>query len=220
MIGVFRRIILWVSLAGCGVIATTSCGSGDAKQLAPRIDGSSKSYRSIEALAERADVVAVGYAGGVTERFEDNGNDPANPPLPGLFQSFRIEKVVKAGADITSGSEVSLALLNTDKVRSESDVRLEPESRLLLFLYKASGPINGTQRAALVPISSDNGIFDVSGDGVVKPRSSRVRAISEPDARAELNALAKSSNPEDAKRQTEIKTFRLTDIQAFIANSQ
>jgi hypothetical protein len=183
------------------------------------IEGSTKSYISVEALTQRADVVLLGYAGAITERFIDNGNDPANPPVPGLFQTIRIEKALKATSDVTAGTEVSVSLLDTEKIQLQDHPRLEPGSRVLLFLYKAIGPIAGKQRTAFVPISEANGIFDVNADDVVKPRSSRVRAISEAAAREELNALARSSR-EEAMKQTEIKTFSLTEISAFVANSQ
>ena len=182
----------------------SACSTDDA-QPRTTITVDSLSYISVESLARRADVVVVGVVGKVTERFGDNGGDPVNPKMPVLLQALRVERVMKGASDVAVGSEVSLVLHDNDKLPSDDNVRLEPGSRVLLFLRRASGPVNGSQVTALLPVSGSNGIFDVAADGTTTPRSIRVRALTESDARASITS---SSTPD--------RVFRLDEIHRYL----
>ena len=61
---------------------------------------------------------------------------------------------------------------------------------------------------ALVPLSGDNGIFDLTDDETAKPRSARVRWLSQAHAAADLRAVQPRSS------QT---TFSLEAIDQYVA---
>ena len=193
----------WCALA-CAVLSVSSC-STNAAQPVMTIAVDSKSYISVESLARQADVVVVGQVGRVTEKFTDNGGDPVNPEMPALLQAFRVDRVMKGASDVAVGSEISLVLHDNDRLPSNDNVRLEPGSRVLLFLRRASGPANGRQVTALLPVSGSNGIFDVAADGTTTPRSTRVRALAESDARASIT----STSPPD-------RVFLLDEIHRYL----
>ena len=189
-------------LAYCAMLSMNACSTTDG-QPTTTIVVDSIVYTSVEALARQADVVLLGLAGRLTERFTDNGGDPVNPEMPGLLQAFRVERVMKGGSEIAVGSDVSLVLHDNDKLPANDNVRPDAGSRVLLFLRRASGPANGRQVPALLPVSGGNGIFDVAADSTTTPRSGRVRAITESDARADMTWL-------------EPRVFVLDDIDRFL----
>lgn len=188
-----RRPRHWYALAACAVLSVSACSTDDAQPVTTITGGDSIAYISVESLAGRADVVVVGLVGKVTEKFADDGGDPVNHELPALLQAFRVERVMKGVSDVAVGSEVSVVLHDNDKLPSNDNVRLEPGTRVLLFLRRASGPVNGREVHALLPVSGSNGIFDVAPDGTATPRSLRVRALAESDARA---SIASTSPPD------------------------
>jgi hypothetical protein len=111
-------------------------------------------------------------------------------PATTLLQAFRVERVMKGASDVAVGSEVSLVLHDNDKLPSNDNVRLEPGSRALLFLLRASGPANGRQVTVLLPVSGSNGIFldsntALSGEAADPLR--RSRTISSDRWRAETH---------------------------------
>lgn len=194
----------WCALAACTLLSVSGCSTDDAQPTTTIVvDG--PAYVSVESLARQADVVVVGHAGNVTEKFADNGGDPVNPKMPALLQMFRVEDVMKGASNVVVGSEVSLVLHDNDKLPSNDNVRLEPGSRVLLFLRRASGPADGRLITALLPVSGSNGIFDVAADGTTTPRSTRVRALAESDARASIT----STSPPD-------RVFPLDEIHRFL----
>jgi hypothetical protein len=198
------RPLHWCALAACAVLSVSACSTDDA-QPRTTIVVDSLSYLSVESLARRADVVVVGLVGEVTEKFADNGGDPVNHEMPALLQALRVERVMKGASGVAAASEVSLVLHDNDKLPSNDNVRLEPGSRVLLFLRRASGPVNGRQVTALLPVSGSNGIFDVAADGTTRPRSIRVRALAESDARASITS---TSTPD--------RVFLLDDIHRYL----
>jgi hypothetical protein len=184
------RRLHWCALTVCAALSVSACSSDDAQPRTTITGGDSIAYLSVESLARRADVVVVGLVGKVTEKFTDNGGDPVNPEMPALLQALRVERVMKGASDVAVGSEVSLVLHDNDKLPSNEDVRLEPGSRVLLFLRRASGPVNGRHVTALLPVSGSNGIFDVAATGTTTPRSIRIRALAESDARASITSAS------------------------------
>jgi hypothetical protein len=105
-----------------------------------------------------------------------------------LFQALAPERYLKRppSADAQTESPEFLIVL-PDAERStivgDDAFRLTPGGRVLLFVRRVTGPANGRQRTAYAPLSGANGVFDFANHETVAPRSSRVRALSEVDAR-------------------------------------
>jgi hypothetical protein len=177
----------------CALVFAACSNSSRSDSLPPQtIAGSSKAYISIEALTEAADVVVTGVAGDVQERFADNGGDAVNPAVAALLQSFSVDRILKAPADLPDQSHVTLVLEDIDvsqRVDKRDSERIAPGDRLLLFLRSARGPVNGRLTTALIPLSGDNGMFDVTSDGTAKPRSVRVRAFTQAESLAAIRNI-------------------------------
>lgn len=217
-----RRWVASVIVCTALVAACSSSSRNHALPSQTTLTGSSKAYLSLEALTEAADVVVTGVAAEVQERFVENGGDPANPGWPGLFQSFRVERILKAPAELMGQSDVTLVLSDIDvsqNVDKRDSEKIAPGDRLLLFLRSVSGPVNGRVVTALIPLSSDNGIFDLTNNGTARPRSNNVRWLTQAEALADLRNPGSTTGSGEAgpqQRSGQI-TFSLDVIGEYVA---
>ena len=231
MRGRVRKAKLIRTLTIAAVLALAACSGTEpvtkpAGTLAGSLDASRRgclvACYSIEALTQAADAVLIGTAGDVTQHFTDNGGDAANPPIPGVFQTFKVTRAVYVRGE--APAEVQLILAGSTMARSEGQTPLEPGANALIFVKNVSGPLNGRQRRGSITISGDSGVFDLVGQEA-RPRSPLIRALSESDTRADMailvNAPLRSSdlNLSEQPRETALAqvphklVFNLGDVE-------
>ncbi len=175
----------------------------------PRIAGSYPAYESVEALADRADLVAVGTVGGVaTRQVEDTTG------LPFVYLDVELDQTLADSTGLRH-DRIIVSVPDTDELEVEGLTPLEPGQRVLLFLERITAadapPGILPFDEVFVPLSRDNGVFDVAADGRVTARSPQVVAIrhtevagARPSLHGETSEAAYLSFPLDALTELDL----------------
>jgi hypothetical protein len=151
--------------------ASTGCARGDGGDNAdptkrPTLSTSKAEYPTVSALGDAAETIVLGRVSGVIAKEEDNGGRAGNPSLPVVLYSFSVTRVVE-GNEIAS--EIPILWSDTDLVDMDGVSPLDGSGEMLLFLkHKVSAvdaPGIDSVDEFYVPLSSDNGVFDVARSG-------------------------------------------------------
>lgn len=166
------RVAVAVTAVLCGFVLS-SCGSGSS------VESDYAVFASVEALVETADVAVVGTLGESLGTELDGGGDPEEPgDRSGLvmeFFSFHVDSVVSGSAP----DSIVVAWPDLDQSSVDGASPVEPGQRFLLFLrHRDPETAPGVESfdSFFVPVSGDNGVFDVE-DGVATARSEGVRSL-------------------------------------------
>jgi hypothetical protein len=178
------------------------------------IEGSGPVFESIESLADEADLVVIGVVGGVTLRKIEESTD-----LPFVYYDFAVKEVLGGSLSNKESDTIVVSTLDTDKVQLDQLSPLEVGQEVLLFLkeIKAADAPEGLVpfEQVFVPISDDNGVFDLINDNEVQARSTAVLSETESEVEAARQTLPEPTVDEDG-RETEApgvkQSFLLNDI--------
>ncbi len=144
-------VVLAVSLAGCAG--------------APRhIEADYAVHGSVSALTYSSDVVVVGRVGSAVAREIDGGGDSEDRPGVGLPMVFHRVEVTRTMSG-SPGRSVIVAWPDSRRVSMEGATPVSAGQELVLFLERlspAQAPGITSVRDFYVPVSGDNGVFDVS----------------------------------------------------------
>ncbi len=134
-------------------------------------------YETVTDLGNVADVVVAGEVSDVAARFDDRGGDPETDqygnPIPGIpmvVYEFDVDTIVKGDIEAKT---LLVGVVDLDRVTTPGLTPLKEGQSLVLFLdhvtVDEAPDIGSVSKELWVPISDDNGIFDVS-DGHASPR--------------------------------------------------
>ncbi len=159
-------VVLAVSMAGCAE--------------APRqIEADYAVHQSVSSLTYSSDVVVVGRVGSVVAREVDGGGDSENRPGVGLPMVFHHVEVTRTMSG-SPGRSVIVAWPDSRRVSMEGATPVSAGEELVLFLERlspAQAPGITSVRDFYVPVSGDNGVFDVQSSDTVYPRSDEVLGL-------------------------------------------
>jgi hypothetical protein len=148
---------------GVGACSTAPAAQGPTHEFA------AASFRSAEQLMNSSDLVVLGRPVSVLSRELDAGGeaelDSAGRPEPGaipmVFLDFSIDKVLRGSAP---SREIPVGVIDVTKMKTSAQTELRLNAPVVLFLRlnKAEeAPGISTVGDHYVPLSGDNGIFDV-----------------------------------------------------------
>lgn len=137
---------------------------------------SARLYNSVESLSEISDVVIIGQVVGVVSRQADTGVDGLAEPIPSTWYRIEVQETLKGDATGT------ITVVRTDPGHF-LDVNLttfRSNESVLLFLMKRTSvefPMVTLTDTFYVPVSFDNGVFDVvpNTSGTVQEATLRPR---------------------------------------------
>lgn len=165
--GALLGVILAAPLASC------------ASSNGVSVEADYQTLQSIEALAASADLVVVGTLGESLGTELDGGGDPEDGgEASGLVMEFfgvTVDQTL-VGA---SPDPLVVAWPEMDDVSVEGATPVEPGQQLVLFLrHRDSESAPGIESfdSFYVPVSGDNGVFDVV-DGTATARSAEVHSL-------------------------------------------
>lgn len=173
-----KRTVLPVLLAAIAAVGITAGVVSSDDAATPATTGASFDmpiYNSLEELGAASDVAVVGSVKGVVAREIDYGT--SNPEeqhqesgIPTVFYELTVSETIKGAPAET----VVVATPDVSKLSFSSEVTpLKAGQRVLLFLREQTpldAPGIRTYNFFYVPVSLDNGAFDVLADDVVRPR--------------------------------------------------
>lgn len=176
-------------LGTCAVIGSAafvaSCSAGPP----PQVEADYPAFSSISELADQADLVVTGTVVDVLGREVDGGGEDetvdaeGNPNgVPMVFYRFAVARVL---GGVPSGEEIVLGWIDLDRVGMDGVSRIARGADTLLFLRHmpdADSPGVTSVADFYVPVSADNGVFDVRGQ-VAAARSPLVERVSASSAR-------------------------------------
>jgi hypothetical protein len=180
----------------------------------PFFHGSKPAYESVEDLGGKADLVVVGVVGDVVARQAEETTD-----LPFVYISFSVDQVLGNSLAAQNTDSVIVSILDTDKLTVDGLTPLVSGQRVLLFLEKISatdappGVIPFDE--VFVPLSDDNGVFDVAADGSVTARSDVVVSVTSEgvqDARESRPVPEVGKNGQETPVRI-VASFRMEEIQ-------
>jgi hypothetical protein len=173
--------LVLMTMAACGPAVDPSISEGPPTPVT--VESSYESYPTVGDLSGAADGVVIGVVGEMVDTFLDDGCDPQTDPSTGkpffyprmdVFE-VKVERWLSGESKIEVIRVVSLD--PTSVVDSEWTPFVSGE-RLLLFLVR-NVPCGESIGEVWVPLSADNGVFDMTGD-VVVPRSDNVTGLASP----------------------------------------
>lgn len=132
-------------------------------------------YSSLTELARASDAEVVGTVKGVVAREIDHGTDIADEKvdaagIPTVFYEVEVSEVLKGATDST----IVVGAPDVAKLSFSSEATpLKAGQRVLLFLKEQTpkeAPGIDSYEFFYVPVSRDNGVFDVLPGDVVHPR--------------------------------------------------
>lgn len=182
--GTLVPVAAWVSLV---LMTMTACGPAPDPSETPEgpptpvtVHSSYESYPTVSDLSAAADGAVIGVVREVVETFLDDGCDPQTDPSTGKPFFYPRMDVFEVKVERWLSGEPKTEVIRVASLDPTSAVDpewtpLESGERLLLFLVR-NVPCHEGIDELWVPLSADNGVFDVSGD-VVVPRSDRVTGL-------------------------------------------
>ncbi len=180
-----KTCLLTASLGAA--LALSGCAAG------PRhVEADYAVHDTVARLSATSDAVVVGRIGDVVSREIDGGGDDETQPGAGLPMAFYRVDVTRSLAGGAPRSVV-VAWPDPDQVRMEGATPVRKSQQLLLFLeHVGPGEAPGVTSVGefYVPVSGDNGVFDVSSRGAVAARSDAVRGLTRAALRSNARAFS------------------------------
>jgi len=169
--------------------------------------GDATVYESIEDLVEAADSVVVGIPVGEVLRKTEEGSG-----LPMVYWEVEVAEDLLGTASTEPDDTLIVSLLDTDLVVGERFSEFRQGEEVLLFLDRIradEGPKGVVPFDTIfVPLSSDNGVFDLADDGIVVARTADVVSVPR-DGIEEANAtLPEPDRTEDGQIEDVDTGFR------------
>lgn len=176
--------LVLITMAACGPAVDPSISEGPPTPIT--VQSSYESYATIDGLLGASDSAVIGVVGEVVDSFLDDGCDPQTDPSTGKpFFYARMDvfevKVERWLSGEPKTEVIRVVSLDPTSVVDPEWTPLESGERLLLFLVRNNVPCPEGGGELWLPLSADNGVFDVSGD-VVFPRSDNVTGLASPAA--------------------------------------
>jgi hypothetical protein len=172
-------VLVLIALTACGPAPDPSA-SPDGPPTPITVESSYESYPTVDALLGASDGAVIGVVGEVVDTFLDDGCDPQTDPS--TEKSFFYPRMdvfeVKVERWLSGDSKtevIRVVSLDPTSVVDSEWTPLVSGERLLLFLVR-NVPCGESIGEVWVPLSADNGVFDMTGD-VVVPRSSTVTGL-------------------------------------------
>ncbi len=172
----FAVIVTALAVAGC---------SSPANDDKTQTTADYRVYPTVSSLAESAEVVVLGSVEEVVSReidgdpseeeFDAEGN-PNGTPM--VFFRYSVKRVIKGSV---AADHLILGWIDTDKVSMEGVSRIQRGEPTLLFLRRLSdvqSPGITSVDQFYIPVSGDNGVFDVVGSAV-RARSRLVEGMAQ-----------------------------------------
>jgi hypothetical protein len=171
-----------MTMAACGPAVDPSISEGPPTPVT--VESSYESYPTVGDLSGAADGVVIGVVGEMVDTFLMDGCDPQADPSTGKpFFYARMDvfevKVERWLSGEPKTEVIRVVSLDPTSVVDPEWTPLESGERLLLFLVRNNVPCPEGRGELWLPLSADNGVFDVSGD-VVVPRSDTVTGLASP----------------------------------------
>lgn len=139
-----------------------------------RFDGSYPAYESIPELAKPASLIVRGTVGEVVAREMDGGGEDESDGhgIPMVFMRLDVSESMTAAS---TPSEIVLGWLDLGRIEASDVSELLPGQEVVLFLErldrKSAPGIESLEGEFYVPLSADNGVFDVDSRGTIRARS-------------------------------------------------
>lgn len=142
--------------------------------------GTHAEYSSIEALAKASDVVVVATVGDDVRRAIEGDPDVPDSGIPMMYREFSVNEVLSDPSGYVQGDVIYVSLFDTDKLIVDEQKAIASGQQLLLFLDRVSVdevPAIRPLDQVFSPLSSDNGVFDLSSTGEITARSPAVVSL-------------------------------------------
>lgn len=140
-------------LAAGFLMLTLSCASGLGEGgPSPTVAAEWPKWDSVDALAQDADLVAIGVMGAFIDRW-DVLHEDGTIAVSDIVREFRVEEVIK-GTDVQAGATLPVGY--STMVAAENISPLNDHVLLFLDRFDWNGQHDGW-----VPLASDTGVFDI-----------------------------------------------------------
>lgn len=180
-----NSILKRVSSLAVGVALLAALGLASCSDDRQVIHMSGPVYSSVEDLTAAADVVVVATATDSARRVVEGAGEREDGGIPMMYRVFTVNEVILDPHGFISGDTIDVSLFDTDELIAEQESEIATGDKLLMFLDRvgadeqvAAGETNTIKPLTQVfsPLSSDNGIFDVTGADAITARSSAIGA--------------------------------------------
>lgn len=156
----------WIWLTAAASLLLVAAWFGYAHLVAPQepADGVSSAsvriYNSLDRLSEVSDAVVIGEVIGIASTQADTGVDGLATAIPSTWYEVEVQEVLKGEATDT----IHVVRTNPGHFRDGNVSTFETDEILLLYLMKRTStefPLVTVADVFYVPVSFDNGVFDV-----------------------------------------------------------
>ncbi len=197
---------------GVGSIVVVRDGLSTPK---PVLTGAYQSYESLESLFTGADVVAVVTVGHSVGYEVDGDEESSDTGVPMVFLEVSVDHYYKVPESLALNRKFTVGLIDQSVVQVPELTEFAYGSKLLVFgeyLPADDSPGIVSIGDFVVPLSADNGVFDVT-ENRVKARSLLVLAVTD----AEVAAARSSSATEPSEvRDQRVGSFLLSSVQSLV----
>jgi hypothetical protein len=209
---------LTAALTGVALIAAVgaaSCSS-DNRQV---IHASGPEYSSIEGLSTAADVIVIATATDSARHVIVGEGDGG---IPTMYRVFTVDEVLFDPEGVV-GDTIDVTLFDTDEVIFDGESEIATGQELLMFLDRVTADEVAAIRPltqVFSPLSSDNGIFDVSDSGTITARSSAIRKLRAADETvADSPVQVTPEGEEIPEKQSRSFTSSLSEVRSVISTT-
>ncbi len=212
---------LTAALTGVALIAAVgaaSCSSDD-RQV---IHTSGPEYSSIEGLSTAADVIVIATATDSARHVVEGEGDGG---IPTMYRVFTVDEVLFDPEGVV-GDTIDVTLFDTDEVIFDGESEIATGQELLMFLDRVTADTADEVAAirpltqVFSPLSSDNGIFDVSDSGTITARSSAIRKLRAADETvADSPVQVTPEGEEIPEEQSRSFTSSLSEVRSVISTA-
>ena len=181
-----RRWCIAIWLSALVLILAVASWFGYMNFVSPQPPGDSemvstaftRRYDSIDRLAAVSDAVVVGEVTGVVSTQPDKGDSGLAEPIPSTWYEVEVQETLKGEA----ADKITVVRYDPGTFRDTQITVLLPGEQVALFLAKRTAeefPVVTMTDIFYIPISFDNGVFDVEpspsdsiGETAIRPRIS------------------------------------------------
>lgn len=196
---------------GVGSVVVVQGGGSSAR---PVLTGAYQSYESVEALFNGADVVAIVTVGGIAGYEVDGDEESVETGVPMVFLDVSVDHYFKAPESLALTNDLTVGLIDERELEVPELTGFTFGSKLLVFVeYLPAHETPGIRSFAdfVVPLSADNGVFDVK-ENRATARSPLVVAFNETEVAA---ARGESDSGLDEVQNERVAEFRLSRLQSL-----
>lgn len=125
-------------------------------------------YPTIDELSGEADIIIVGTVGEIAQKGLDRGRDGTGGPIPYVVYSVAVQEAFKGDPS----DQIYVFRRTADTFPGQVLTELEKGENVLLYLLERSSvyaPTVTVSDVLYIPISFDNGVFDISASGAAGP---------------------------------------------------